>query len=155
VASLRYSGVISIFANRIRNCDRVQIFGDGNQVRDVVHVGDAVPYLLAAIIGLRSKARSFAICTGQRTSVSEWAGMVAEACQFPVGVEFRPARSGDIRISIGDPDVAAEYCGFVATTPTKEGLQQMPNGSRGCRNRARASPGAPLRRRRWPILVNV
>ena len=37
-----YSGVIAIFADRLARGEPVEIFGDGQQVRDFTHVGDAV-----------------------------------------------------------------------------------------------------------------
>ena len=44
-----YSGVISIFCDRIRRRQPVTIFGDGGQTRDFIHVRDVVAALLAAL----------------------------------------------------------------------------------------------------------
>ena len=49
-----YSGVISIFCERIRDGAPIQIHGDGAQTRDFVHVSDAVAALLA---GMRIRPR--------------------------------------------------------------------------------------------------
>src|SRR6185312_9578769 len=43
-----YSGVISIFCNRIRRGEPIDVFGDGGQTRDFVFVADVVNALLAA-----------------------------------------------------------------------------------------------------------
>jgi len=42
-----YSGVISIFCERARRAAPIDIFGDGEQTRDFVHVADVVAALLA------------------------------------------------------------------------------------------------------------
>ena len=42
-----YSGVISIFCERILNGMPIQIYGDGAQTRDFIHVSDVVAALLA------------------------------------------------------------------------------------------------------------
>ena len=53
-----YSGVISIFANRLAAGEPVTIFGDGEQTRDFVYVADVVRHLIA---GMQKAAVS---CTG-------------------------------------------------------------------------------------------
>src|ERR1700677_1344253 len=44
-----YSGVISIFFDRMRQGQPITIFGDGGQMRDFVYVGDAVKAFAAAM----------------------------------------------------------------------------------------------------------
>ena len=44
-----YSGVIALFADRLRLGEPVEIFGDGEQVRDFTYVGDAVGALDRAL----------------------------------------------------------------------------------------------------------
>lgn len=44
-----YSGVITIFADRLANGKPVEIFGDGEQVRDFTYIGDAVAALCRAL----------------------------------------------------------------------------------------------------------
>src|SRR5260221_1856111 len=60
-----YSGVISIFADRLRSGRPVPIFGDGRQTRDFVYVGDAVIPLQAAVRVMPPGGAAFNICTGR------------------------------------------------------------------------------------------
>ena len=55
-----YSGVISIFCERIRRGAPIDIFGDGGQTRDFVYVADVVAALLAA---MRLRARRTRRCS--------------------------------------------------------------------------------------------
>ena len=73
-----YSGVISIFCERIRNGAPIQIYGDGGQTRDFVHVSDAVAALLAGMALRPDVASVFNVCTGQATSVAELARIIGE-----------------------------------------------------------------------------
>jgi UDP-glucose 4-epimerase len=127
----RYSGVISIFAERITSGQDIEIFGDGRQIRDYVYVNDVVVYLCAAMTGLRSGARVFNVCTGQGTSVGELAKIIADICCGSPKFDFQPARAGDIRVSVGDPTAAVNYFGFAAETRIIEGLRQMLKGVGG------------------------
>ena len=117
-----YSGVISIFADRLRRGQPIEIFGDGEQVRDFTYVGDAVAALRRAIDRHSTEAPVLNICTGKGTSVRELAETMASLYRTGLVAYHRPARSGDVRISIGDPRRAAEKLGFTAETALADGL---------------------------------
>ncbi len=51
-----YSGVISIFADRIGGNGEIILHGDGGQTRDFVHVSDVVAHLLAGMRRLEARA---------------------------------------------------------------------------------------------------
>jgi len=117
-----YSGVISIFADRLLRGRPIEIFGDGEQVRDFTFVADAVAALRRAMAMADVAAPVFNVCTGVGTSVQELAEVVASLCGEPLIVRRGPARQGDVRISVGDPSRAAAQLDFAARTRLPEGL---------------------------------
>lgn len=117
-----YSGVIALFADRLRLGEPVEIFGNGEQVRDFTYVGDAVDALDRALSAASMSAPVFNICTGKGTSVRVLAETMAELYQTDITPYYRPARSGEARISVGDPRRAAERLGFKAETALADGL---------------------------------
>jgi UDP-glucose 4-epimerase len=117
-----YSGVIALFADRLRLGEPVEIFGDGEQIRDFTYVGDAVGALDRALTAASTSAPVFNICTGKGTSVRALAETMAELYQTDITAHYRPARSGEARISVGDPRRAAEQLGFKAETALADGL---------------------------------
>lgn len=117
-----YSGVIALFADRLRLGEPVEIFGDGEQVRDFTYVGDAVGALDRALTVASTSAPVFNICTGKGTSVRALAETMAELYHTDITAYYRPARSGEARISVGDPRRAAERLGFKAETALADGL---------------------------------
>jgi UDP-glucose 4-epimerase len=117
-----YSGVIALFADRLRFGEPVEIFGDGEQVRDFTYVGDAVGALNRALPAASTSAPVFNICTGKGTSVLALAETMAELYQTDISAYYSPARSGEARISVGDPRRAAERLGFKAETTLADGL---------------------------------
>jgi UDP-glucose 4-epimerase len=124
-----YSGVISIFADRLRRGADVTIFGDGEQVRDFVYVGDVVAHLTAAMARLAAQARpaydSFNVCTGRTTTVNALFATLRDLLGCSTGAAYAPARAGDIRVSIGDPTRAQAALGVVARTGLAQGLAAL------------------------------
>lgn len=122
-----YSGVISIFASRIAAEKQLTIFGDGEQVRDFIYVHDVVAHALAAFDMLRAADeplwKSLNVCTGAATSINRLVSMMGEILGKTAEVARCPARSGDIRISIGNPQLARASLGEIAITPLLQGLR--------------------------------
>ncbi len=119
-----YSGVISIFCDRLGTGHHVTVFGDGGQTRDFVFVADVVRALLAAMRGASLKAEVFNVCTGRAISVLDLACAIAEAIGVAPEIGFGPARPGDIRASLGDPSAASAALGFAAETGLRDGLSR-------------------------------
>ena len=120
-----YSGVISIFADRIARGEEVTIFGDGGQLRDFVYVGDVVLALLAAMDALDTAAPAwpvYNVCTGRAISVNELAATLGAIRGVEPRIRRAPTRAGDIRTSIGDGAKAVAALGFGARTTLTEGL---------------------------------
>jgi len=84
--------------------------------------GDAVGALHRALSAASTSAPVFNICTGKGTSVRVLAETMAELYQTDITAYYSPARSGEARISVGDPRRAAEQLGFRAETALADGL---------------------------------
>lgn len=120
-----YSGVISIFCNRITAGNPINIFGDGEQTRDFIFVEDVVRYLIAALDRTTTAAPVFNVCTGKGISINELARTAMLVANQTVPIQYQPLREGDIRHSIGDPTAANQYFNIQAETSIQEGLQKL------------------------------
>lgn len=98
-----YSGVISLFCQRMAKAETITIFGDGAQTRDFVAVGDVVAALVAALAHADPGAPVFNVCTGRATSVRSLAETIASILGTTPRVTFGPARTGEVRHSVGSP----------------------------------------------------
>jgi UDP-glucose 4-epimerase len=118
-----YSGVISIFCDRIKAGQPIKIFGDGKQTRDFVYVGDVVRALVAAMERRPAEPSVFNVCTGRETSVLDLARTVGDLCGVAPEIEWCPPRSGEIRTSLGSAAAMNRHLGVVAETLLPDGLR--------------------------------
>ncbi len=122
-----YSGVISIFFDRLRAGDPVKIFGDGEQTRDFVFVGDVVKILSATLLANQPPPEGVRnIGTGQATSINELFQVVQSLVGCSVVPEYAAARSGEVRHSRADiTRLLQSLEGCAPGTPIAEGLQRL------------------------------
>ncbi|MBF0622063.1 MAG: NAD-dependent epimerase/dehydratase family protein [Magnetococcales bacterium] len=128
-----YSGVISIFVDRILAGQGVTIFGDGAQVRDFVFVGDVVRYLLAGMdhcVQKRAEQAApvtevFNVCTGKPISIKMLATSLFDVCGREANINLGPERTGDIKHSLGSAAQVNAFFDIKAETDLQDGLQQV------------------------------
>ena len=118
-------GVVSIFVDRLRAGEPVTIFGDGEQQRDWIYVGDIVSAVLTAI---GRDGGVFNVGTGRATSVNE----LFAACRDVAGVDTEPtyarARPGDIVRSVLDVSHTERELDWRPRTTLEEGLRSTWGG---------------------------
>jgi UDP-glucose 4-epimerase len=118
-----YAAVIPLFISAALDGQPVRIFGDGEQTRDFVYVGDAVAanWLAATVPGISGSVLNMA--SGRRTSVNELARIVAECAGREVAVSHEAPRVGDVRHSWAEISRARQVLGFTPSVELKEGLR--------------------------------
>lgn len=120
-----YSGVISVFADRLSRGMPIMIFGDGRQVRDFVHVSDVVRHLIAALRVASAEAPVFNVCTGDPNSIETLAKVIRAIVGSDTEIGHAPARIGDIRVSLGSPVRATAALGVEANVTLEVGLTDL------------------------------
>jgi UDP-glucose 4-epimerase len=120
-----YSGVISIFCERIAAGLPIAIFGDGQQTRDFVYVADVVRALLAAMAVKPPRSPVFNVCNGVSTSVEALAQVIAQLAGKDLDVQSQPPRAGEIRHSLGVPTLADSVLGIEGRVPLDAGLSKV------------------------------
>lgn len=118
------AGVISIFLDKARADEPIEIHGDGKQTRDFVHVTDVVrANLLAAKTDAVGTA--FNIGTGTGTSVAELAEIVKESVDTSVPIQHTEHREGDIERSLADITRARDQLAFEPQVSLREGIAAL------------------------------
>lgn len=118
-----YAGVITRFIERLRDHKPPIIFGDGEQTRDFIYVGDAAEAIIK-LLSTGGRGEVFNLGSGSSISINELADLIMEIMNVggvkPIHVEPRP---GDIRKSQADISKIARTIGFKPKTTLREGLK--------------------------------
>ena len=94
-----YSGVISIFTERAQEGLPIVVFGDGEQTRDFVYVGDLVEVLVQALEASEVASGAVNVGLNNATSLNELLAAISDVLGGLPEVSYQAARSGDIRHS--------------------------------------------------------
>ncbi len=126
-----YSGVISIFVDRGLSGRGLTVFGDGEQTRDFVFVGDVVRAVVGAALSDRGEGVPVNIATGDSHTINQLAAEVLRLCGSSAAIEHAPERAGEIRRSVARVTHAQELLGFRAETTLGDGLRETVDWIRG------------------------
>jgi UDP-glucose 4-epimerase len=114
------AGVVAIFSQRLIEGKPCRIFGDGEQTRDFVYVGDVVEAFLAA--STKGDGETINIGTARQTSVNELYAELAAICGVEQKAIYEPARSGELRRSCLDNAKARRVLGWAPEVALSDGL---------------------------------
>ena len=117
-----YSGVISIFADRARAGRPLTIFGDGQQTRDFVYVGDVARAVVAAAMADGGDGTAMNIGTGRETTVRQLAELIVGLAGTGVAISHAPARAGEIVRSLAAVARVQAALGWQAEVALADGL---------------------------------
>jgi len=127
-----YSGVISIFLDRAGRGAPITVFGDGEQSRDFVYVGDVVAALMAALElqGEAGEMPVYNVGRGESVTLKELLDVVGglPGIVSPLRVNHAPPREGDIRHSLANPGRLRNALGWAPRTSLAEGLAAILSG---------------------------
>jgi len=122
-----YAGVISKFKERIQEGYSPVIFGDGNQQRDFVSVGDVVNSVAVALNPPKGVTRgTFNIATGVPTTISDLAKVMTRIMGRPaLNPIYEKAAEGDIRLSYADTTKTSNLLNFIAKRDLEDSLKEF------------------------------
>lgn len=101
------AGVVAIFCGRLKEAQPLTVYGDGEQTRDYIYVGDVVrANLLLSEVALPEGERlddaAYNVGTGEETSVSGLATLLGEVAVRQATVRHTQERPGELRHSALD-----------------------------------------------------
>lgn len=119
-----YSGVITVFINKLLEGERPTIFGDGLQVRDFVHVEDIVQANMLAMESASAAGEMFNVASGKATSILELVQIV-KGLVGATGIDhqFAAARTGDMKLGLASIDKIRAVLGYDSKVQMQQGLK--------------------------------
>jgi len=118
-----YSGVVSIFVDKIQKGEPITIYGDGKQTRDFVYVDNVVQ---ANLLALGSDKRGvYNVGIGQETSLLTLVSTIEEVVGKKTQIDFKNKREGDIERSYASIEKIKLELGYIPEVDLKNGLKKL------------------------------
>jgi nucleoside-diphosphate-sugar epimerase len=125
VADSPYSGVISIFREKMMKDQPVEIFGSGDQVRDFIYVGDIIKAISKCLQLKNGTSEVFNLGTGTPTSINKLFRTMSDLTGYSKDPVYQEVREGDIHHSRADISKIKTSLGFEPKFTLKSGLETM------------------------------
>ena len=120
-----YSGVISIFSERAVKGLPITIFGDGEQTRDFIYVGDLANILVQAVEARQVEEGAVNVGLNKATTLKQMLEALGDVVGGLPPISYSAARSGDIRHSRADNSRLLQRFKLGETTPMSVGLARL------------------------------
>ncbi len=115
---------LSRFISLAYQGEAVEVFGDGNQVRELTYVSDVVNATMAALETPPGDLPcAYNVGGGARTTVGDLVELVGEALGERLEVTYVPPVPGDVRSTWANLDRAARELGYEPRVSLEEGIR--------------------------------
>jgi UDP-glucose 4-epimerase len=124
-----YAGVITQFIKKISKKENLIIFGDGEQIRDFIHVNDIAQ---ANLVAMKSNIESgfFNIGTGKHTSVNNLAKIMIKISNKKLNIIHEKPLEGDVKTSLANTQKSEKLLKWKYSIELKEGLKELIKNSK-------------------------
>lgn len=118
-----YAGVIPLTIKRILSGESPIIYGDGEQTRDYIYVGDVADAAARMYNCAQTRGRVINIGSGEEISINRLIKLIAQHLNCGKPIVYKEARLGDVQRHIAGIHLAEDIIGFRPNTSLKEGLK--------------------------------
>ena len=121
----RNQGAVTIFMHRALHDEPIRIYGDGEIVRDYIHISDAVTGLLAVSSAQLGPDAPFVynLASGCGTSLNGIVAALVSCLDREIAVEYLPGRQYDVPISVLNVSRARRELNWSPQLSFSDGLQ--------------------------------
>lgn len=119
----RRQGAVTVFTYRALRDEPIEIWGDGETLRDYFYIGDLIQALISALERKEARNAVFNLAGAQTYSLNELVRLIAETLGLQVRVEYAPQRKFDVQKLHLDIRAATQQLGWYPHTPMSEGIR--------------------------------
>ena len=121
-----YTGILSIFSKLLLQEKEINIFEDGYESRDFIHVSDVASITCNALENKNTDYKYINVGYGESISVIEVAKILKKLYDSNSNINISgDFRKGDIRHNVADMSVAQELCNFKPKYDFKTGMDEF------------------------------
>ena len=126
--STHKGSVVAKFIKHIMAGEPLPIYGDGNQTRDFIYVGDLIQTILLALEQPQIGGEVFQIATQREHTVGEMAEALNRLAEKHLGrkseIVYEKERKGEVKRNYSDISKARRMLGFEPKVSLEEGLEE-------------------------------
>lgn len=115
-------GAIAVFINKVIHDETIEIWGDGEIVRDYIYIKDAVE-VLAKSIKSDSNENIFNLSSGRGYSLNQIIEIIKKISEKKVKTIYKDARNIDVPVNILDNTLVKKVFDWKPETPLEEGIK--------------------------------
>lgn len=121
-----YTGILSIFSNQLRSGVGVNLYEDGKESRDFIHVSDVARAVFLGVTSDGADGSILNVGSGQATTVEQIAHLLKERFESePPPIISGQYRLGDIRHGFADTSAIYKQLGFAPEISLEQGLDRF------------------------------
>lgn len=120
-----YSGVITRWVSALRRGAELDLYGDGTQTRDFIHVADVAAALCAALEMIPEDRLPINVGSGEAVSLAHLLEILGEVLGVEPVVHRLPVRPGDVQHSRADIRRAQRLLDFSPRVELRAGLRSL------------------------------
>lgn len=122
---INWRPLVATFLKQMKNYEKVNINGDGNQTRDLTYVRDAVQGVMKAMFSKVEDASVGIISTNTETSVNEVFGILKEKLDYKMEPIFTDELKGDLKSMKLSYKKASDLYGYSPKYSPSQGIDEM------------------------------
>lgn len=119
-------GVISVFLGKVARNETIQIWGDGEIIRDFIYVSDLVNAIYRSMISDQNST-VFNIGSGEGHSINQLLSLIKNVTEREIKVTYSASRTYDVPMIYLDISRAARELGWQPLTSIEKGIEQTWN----------------------------
>ncbi|WP_082695000.1 NAD-dependent epimerase/dehydratase family protein [Mycobacterium lehmannii] len=120
-----YTGIVTLFARLAGEGQPLEVYEDGNIIRDFVFIDDVADALFAAVQAPANQQRCVDIGSGIGTTILELAQKIAAICDSPEPTVVSKFRDGDVRAASCTVEAARVELNWSPTWSLDQGLHAL------------------------------
>lgn len=122
---LKGQGVIGVWLQRIRQGKPIEIWGDGQVVRDYVYVKDVAEAVAQVLASRSSYAQTFNVGSGHGYSLRQVAASLQRVMQAEPDIRYLPGRDFDVPSNVLDINRIRQSVGWQPQTRFETGIERV------------------------------
>ena len=120
-----YTGIVALFAQMARRDEQIELYEDGEVIRDFVFIEDVATALMAALDAMPAMPGPYDIGQGRQSTIAELAQILAARHGAPAPRVSGKFRDGDVRAAWADTTDSADALGWSPQWPLEGGLAAL------------------------------